>query len=386
MIHFRNQSVKKKILYLTQTDILSDSRILKSMRSAYDSDYEPCGIGVALNEGSALDKNAKTLNINSIKLFSLKLNFLPKIIRHTLSLMEMIAKLTLKSIKYKPDLIHCNDTLVLPLGVLIKLFSGAKLIYDAHELESNRNGISKSLGFLTLATEKMLWRFIDGLIVVSPSIETWYHDNIGAKRSVVILNSPVLNANNTEKTLYLRTKFNIPDQRKIFLYIGILGYGRGIDLLLDTFKQLDCKSDIVFLGYGDYYNRIEEISKNHENIHIHQAVPHDHVVDVAKSADFGLCLIENVSLSDYYSLPNKLFEYTFAGIPILASNFPDIKSLVDKYNLGMYVDLNTDSISQTIKKISQENIEFNFTPSDLEDLSWNTQEKKLIALYKETLN
>ena len=47
-----------------------------------------------------------------------------------------------------------------------------------------------------------------------------------------------------------------------------------------------------------------------------------------------MCLIQNVSLSDYYCLPNKLFEYCFAEIPVLASNFPDISQTVEKYDLS----------------------------------------------------
>ena len=62
----------------------------------------------------------------------------------------------LRAIRQKPDLIHCHDVLVLPLGVIVKLITRAKLIYDAHELESDRNGLSKFDGFLTLHFERLL--------------------------------------------------------------------------------------------------------------------------------------------------------------------------------------------------------------------------------------
>ncbi|MBJ6915400.1 hypothetical protein JG636_18435, partial [Vibrio cholerae] len=95
------------------------------------------------------------------------------------------------------------------------------------------------------------WPKIDGLIVVSPSINKWYAENLGQKESEVILNSPVIDAKSREikKNNYLRERFNISDDKKVFLYIGILGKGRGIELLCEVFKSSDIKSAIVFLGY-----------------------------------------------------------------------------------------------------------------------------------------
>ena len=125
---------------------------------------------------------------------------------HAFSLFEMVAKLLRSAIKEKPDLVHCHDTLVLPLGVIVKLFTKAKLIYDAHELESDRNGLSKFEGFLTQYIERLLWRFVDALIVVSPSIDAWYQDKIGPKPSAIILNS-LISTKTLCKSDYLRTKF-----------------------------------------------------------------------------------------------------------------------------------------------------------------------------------
>ncbi|PID47293.1 MAG: hypothetical protein CR967_05175 [Proteobacteria bacterium] len=106
------------------------------------------------------------------------------------------------------------------------------------------------------------------------------------------------------------------------------------------------------------------------------------MVQIAKSADVGLCLIENVSLSDYYCLPNKLFEYAFANIPILASNFPDISNAVARYNLGITSDLDVQSVYESIKKMEDLKELPKINTNLLHELSWETQEKKLIELYK----
>ena len=378
------------ILHLTHTDINSDSRILKEMNSIanINSYIKVKGIGVSLDEETHKTKENDKLEIYSIKLKSRNWIFLPTVVRHSCSLIELTSKMIFKALKLKPQIIHCNDTLVLPLGVIIKFFTGAKLIYDAHELESNRNGLSKALGKMTLFAEKLLWRFVDKLIVVSPSISTWYQENIGIKSTEIIMNSPVLNENNLDTRndkSYFRNKFNISDSSKIFLYIGILGEGRGIDLIVEAFRKNDLTSHLIFLGYGELKDKLVEISKEYRNIHMHNAVPHNEVVSIAKSADVGLCFIQNVSLSDYYCLPNKLFEYAFAEIPVLASNFPDISMVVEKYNIGKCSDLNSESIYNAIKEFEQIEELPRINASDLYDLSWSAQEEKLVKMYEDLI-
>jgi len=375
-----------KILHLTHTDITSDSRILKEMSVMNDVGNNVNGIGI-YKENSRVSNLSKNLNLYSIVLKSKKLPFLPLFIRHVFSFLELLVKMVNRAIKINPKIIHCNDILVLPIGVIIKLITGSKLIYDAHELESNRNGLTRIEARLTLFFEKLLWRSIDALIVVSPSIDSWYAQNIGKKYSQVILNSPLLESGNiTDNKSYLRDYFSISERSKIFLYIGILSYGRGIDLILDAFKDSDCASSVVFLGYGELSNNIKEISKKHPNIYFHDAVPHEEVVPIARSADVGLCLIQNVSLSDYYCLPNKLFEYCFSGIPVLASNFPDISNTVNSYKLGECCDLDLTSIKQSIHKFEKGEVDTDFNVSDLIELSWQTQGEKLIKLYDYVLH
>lgn len=375
----------KKILHLTQTDIRNDSRILKEMKSAHDNNFDTYGIGIDLKEDKKKNiKSIENLNITTLNIISNKMKILPKPLKHALTLLEFFTKSTFYSISLKPDIIHCNDTLVLPVGIFVKFFTRSKVVYDAHELESNRNGLSKILGRATLLVEGKLWRFVDGLIVVSPSIEKWYLDNIGEKKTTIVLNSPVFDTLSKVKSSYLRDKFSIPIDSKIFIYIGILSSGRGIDLIVESFKNVE-NAHVVFLGYGDYSEKLSKLKKLHPNIHLHEAVQHHEVVEIASSADVGLCLIENVSLSDYYCLPNKLFEYIFGGLPVLASNFPDIRHVVEKYSLGVCVDLDAISIKKGINSFASERSSFDIGQIDLTDLSWQKQEFNLIGLYKSVL-
>src|SRR5690606_1916027 len=128
------------------TDIEFDSRILKEMGALVAAGYEVSGIGVVLDEGARKNEVSFKVDITAIKLRSRKLTFLPRTLMHIATLFELVAKMLLRAVRERPDVIHCHDTLVLPLGCIVKLLTGAKLVYDAHELESDRNGLSRLQG------------------------------------------------------------------------------------------------------------------------------------------------------------------------------------------------------------------------------------------------
>jgi hypothetical protein len=73
---------------------------------------------------------------------------------------------------------------------------------------------------------------------------------------------------------------------------------------MNIFKKEDINSHIVFLGYGELRDKMIQESDKYVKIHVHDAVPHEKVIPIAKSADIGLCFIQNISLSDYYCLLN----------------------------------------------------------------------------------
>ena len=378
----------KKILQLSHTDISFDSRILKEINAALNSGYNVLGIGMkAKDEDIGFRDSNNSANIISLSIITRKWHYLPRYIKNPIVYLEFFFKSLPKAVSFQPNIIHCNDTTALPIALVTKLGTGARLIYDAHELESNKNGQGKLSGFLIKLLEKLSWRFIDGLIVVSPSIKDWYQTNIGYKKVVIVMNSPVLDGSSNERNnSYLREYFNIPRKECIFIYIGGLGAGRGIKLIKDIFTDFSLSSHIVFMGYGTYFDELVELSKKHRNIHVHPAVTHDKVVSIARSADVGMCLIEDISLSDYYCLPNKLFEYCFAGIPVLASDFPDIRSVVTDYKLGLVSSLETDKLKEAVKEFEKNNVDVSFNICDLQPLSWDEQAKKLLGLYHEVLN
>ena len=106
-------------------------------------------------------------------------------------------------------------------------------------------------------------------------------------------------------------------------------------------------------------------------------------MSISSSADYGFCLIEPLSLSDYYSLPNKLFEYIFSNLKIIGSKSPEIKSLINKYNLGVISGFSKKEIINSIKKIL---VQKESTKNNFEQLTWSYQGKILKDFYEKIIN
>ena len=99
----------------------------------------------------------------------------------------------------------------------------------------------------------------------------------------------------------------------------------------------------------------------------HPPVEHNKVVRIVRSADYGLCFIEEVSLG-FLLLENKLFEYAFAGVYALASDFPEISNVVKRFCLGITVSLDRDDLKLEIMRIIVERPKLK--SSNLRELSW----------------
>lgn len=219
--------------------------------------------------------------------------------------------------------VNCHSLSTLPLGVLLKWRTKARLVYDPHELETEANGLRGLRRTLSKLVEHASYRAADEVIVVGELIADWYHLAYGGRRPTVVLNCPP--ARVPQRTDVLREALGLPLDTMIFLYQGILGPGRGVELLLEAFAGLaDPGKVLVFLGMGPLEREIAAVAAHNPGVRLHAAVPPQRLSEFTDSADVGLCLIEDTCLSYRYCMPNKLFEYFSAGVPALVSNLPEL--------------------------------------------------------------
>jgi glycosyltransferase involved in cell wall biosynthesis len=364
----------KKIIHLTHADTVGDSRIEKAHALAIEMGLSSKVIGVwKSGQSRKFEKDRLPIRIWAI-LFRL-----PPII----VFIEVNLRVFIRGIIHRPDLIHCNDWYVLPSAVGIKAFTNARLLYDAHELESEVNMIRPRASKMVLWVEKFAWKYVDYFLTVSFSIQSWYLKKFGSKPSEIVLNSPdfpPLPIKN-EKSDYFRQLYAVEKGTPVFLYVGYLESGRGINLILDVFANTNSSAVAVFLGEGPLLEKISEASRVRPNVFVHPMVDHSKVVSLAASADFGLCLIENVSLSDFYCLPNKLFEYAFANLPVLASDFPDLSRVVNEFGLGVCIEPSLEGLESFLVRAGQASSGDPQQSKSLEKLSWPSQRLKLQHAY-----
>ena len=371
----------RKITSIVLNNFTNDSRVLKENLSLQKAGYDVTV--VALHEESLEEfENIQGVKVHRVKLKSI--NWSKNLLISLFKYLEWSYRIV-KQYR-KSDFVHCNDLSALPIGVAIKLFNrNVKIVYDAHEYETEVDGLVGAKKTLTVFFEKRLIKYVDKTITVSDAISDEYVRLYGITKPELVLNTP--HYKEVEKKNIFREKFNIKENQTIFLYQGSLSTGRGIEILLDTFKELDdSQSVMVFMGYGILEELVKNTSSSYENIYFHEAVSPEILLDYSSSADFGISTIEDSCLSYRYCLPNKMFEYSMAEVPVIVSNLPEMKKVVEKYHLGVVAEENTPkglkkAIEKAImldKKLLREKMK-----EAKKIYNWEEQEKVLLKVYGE---
>jgi glycosyltransferase involved in cell wall biosynthesis len=230
----------------------------------------------------------------------------------------------------RPALVQANDWNTMWCGVAIKLACGARLIYDSHELWADRNGRWERRWWL-LASEALFVRVADVVTTASPGYADALRARYRIERPTVIRNIP-------DGPLAQAAQPRTPP---LAVYVGGLMPGRGLEQTIDALA-LAPGIRLRAIGPGapayrtSLLERAETAGVTHR-IELHPPVPSADVSAALADAAAGLCLIQPVCRSYELTLPNKLFEYAAAGVPVLASELPVIARIVHEWGIGEVV-------------------------------------------------
>ncbi|MCK4504763.1 MAG: glycosyltransferase family 4 protein [Candidatus Aegiribacteria sp.] len=295
------------------------------------------------------------------------------------------------------DIFHANDLDTLFICAKAAGKTGAKLVYDSHELwlESSRYFIATSAldRFRYRITEKKFIPKTDAVIAVTPSRGEVMKEMYPSISKLVIIENSTDPIRELPESSYLRNRLAIPAGVPVILYQGVICPERGLDKLLEAASVLrDEKIAIVIIGHDAWQGTLHRMHSemNLKNtVFLLPPVPSEALPEVTVSADAGLILFENTCLNHYYSLPNKLYEYMMAGLPVMASDFPEMARIINKHSCGILVDPSSpQEIAKGLKELIRSPDEMRQMgirgrKASLDKYNWPVEEKKLVDLYVE---
>lgn len=302
-------------------------------------------------------------------------------------------------IAFKPDLIHAHDFITVPAALYCAEQTGAKVIFDAHEIEADRVGYNSPISISTV--ERDLKRYlpeIDGLIAVNRSALDFYmyNYNLYYTPKEIIYNSPIVKAPNTDMAaaIDLRDALSINSHETLFVYTGGIGIGRGVPEITEAMQSVP-NTHLCIMGpqreaiLEPYMDLVRSLNME-ERVHFLPPVPHHAVTETIKSADIGIMFTLPTCLNHLYCLPNKLFESAMAGLPIVGPDLPEIERFVKEEKIGIIAKAgDTVALSEAIAKMAGNPLKYRPSPERLNELqekwSWPAQEKKLIPFYQRVL-
>lgn len=239
------------------------------------------------------------------------------------------------------DIYHCHELGSLFLGVIFKLLKGTKLVYDAHEhwpsqfLEdigiNDTNILYGLFEKIILKYELFLSGFSDSILAVSESVAERFKDS--GKPLRVILNVPVLQYSLCVDTC---TK----NSRELIYMGGKLQTSHGLQECYDAVTRLRADyPDIILTIVGKLDERLNMVLKeDNDHFNITGILPYDKMYKRICEGGIGLVFFKKASYNMYIGLPNKLFDYMSCGLPVVASDFPEIRKIVDYSKCGILVD------------------------------------------------
>ncbi len=354
----------KRIIVSVTNDLTTDQRVEKVCNTLVNNGFDLLLIGRQLPNSKKINRNYKTKR--------LKLLFK----RGFLFYAEYNCRLFFKLLFLKKDILLANDLDTLLPNYVISKFFKIPLVFDSHELFSELPSVQHRFS-------KKVWKFIEKLllpkikhtITVSDSIANWYKKNYGIRASV-IKNYPTLK--------------NVPFTQQFedyIIYQGALNKGRGLKVLLQAMKNISLVK-LIIAGDGPIKRELEVfISKNNlsKKVTLLGNIPPTELIKITKRACLGVSLEEDLGLSYRYSLPNKLFDYIQAKIPVVVTNLPEIKSVVETYEVGEIITKhNPKNISQAILKILQHKKIYykGGLEKAAKELVWEHQENTLITIFR----
>ena len=366
--------MKKKIIASVISDIVTDQRVQKECATFHKIGYEVLLIGRRSNSDVGLSKLPYRI-----------IRFWDPFKRGAAMYVFFNIQLFLYLLFQRVDILWANDLDTLLPNFLISRFRKKVLVYDSHEyfLLTVAKRFSRNI-FTRI--ERYIFPKLAHVVTVNNSIKEVYEKAYGVAITV-IRNVPFSSTPVREVSL-------LPghEGKRILLMQGIgLNENRGAEEAVEMMPFLATDYILYFIGRGTILQKLKDMVvqlRLEERVFFLGVLPYDEMMAYTRRAYLGL-IFEKIDFNDehMFALPNKFFDYIKAGLPVLSSKAIEIKAIIDKYNIGTYIDdFVPENIARKIAGIGKDEKGYanwkQHLPAAAAELNWEKEEVKLISFIK----
>jgi len=366
---------QKKVIVSVTSDLVSDNRVHKVCTTLHNMSFQVLLVGRKLPKSLPIETRSykvKRFNLLFIKgpQFYASYNF----------------RLFLFLLFSKFDILLSNDLDTLPANFLVSKFKNKPLVYDSHEY------FTEVPELINRPRVKTVWEWLEKKMVpkikyaftVCNSIAKIYEEKYGTLFKVV-RNIP-LSANN------ILSKEKIDNPNKIILYQGAINIGRGLEQAILAMRFIE-NAKLIIAGDGDINTDLEKlvIKENLQSkIEFTGRLPLAELTKLTSKADLGLSIEEDLGLNYRFALPNKLFDYIHAQVPVLITNLPEMAAIVNQFQIGEITEsLDPRHLAEKIIDALQNKEKRQLWKTNLllaaKELTWENEEKVIQEIFERFL-
>jgi glycosyltransferase involved in cell wall biosynthesis len=309
----------------------------------------------------------------------------------------VLARVCFEVLRTPARVYHSHDIHVGPVSLLAAKLRRAKLVYDGHELwgEPPDPGLrSRLIAGTGGLIERLMVRASDVVITTNPSRAEVLRNRHGRSDITVLANVPPL----TDRVVALDPGY--PAGKRVLLYQGwIAAEARCFQETVQALPMVPDDVDLVILGFGwdSAREQIEGWARDsgvESRVHFLPPRPWNELVATAAAATVGLVPIRGGFLNHQLGDTNKLHEYLMGGLPVIASDLPEIRRVVTMGDppVGELFDPSSpESIAQALRSVLEDDGKLAARRAQARELAerhlnWQVEERKLLALYDQLLN